>query len=384
MLTISLAVLLLSGPAPLVVRVEGEGYLRFMQDGRHVFAKSCSLVVAGGRLQASDGPAVLPTVAVPGSPTGLKVRLDGTLTGIYAEGDRELGRLVLADFPADVRPVPAGGYYLCYGKPELGNPGEGAYGVIQAVRSQSEEVKASARAKPGTLPALPQPLPKALSPVAFEMKRSVEVDGDAVALGDLADGLDPSVAALDIGTTPPVGVERRVSRQHVVDRLRRAGYKPDQVAFSGAGQVSVTRSGQTVTQAEFITAACTQARSELKAEVVATGPSLPAMPVPKGKVELLAETSQVSGSSVKVTVSVYVDGRRFNSRVIGCRAGTIARLVVGSLLDVVLRKGKLTVTTRGVVKKHDPETGLVTVEVEPNKAQLTGKLNSAGQLEVEA
>jgi len=79
-----------------------------------------------------------------------------------------------------------------------------------------------------------------------------------------------------------------------------------------------------------------------------------------------------------------VDGRRFNSRVVGCRVGTVARLVVGTQLDVVLRKGNISVTTRGVVKKHDPETGLVTVEVEPNRAILTGKLNSTGQLEVQA
>jgi hypothetical protein len=372
---------LVQGPS-LAVRVEGEGYLRLMHEGRHVFTKACTLVVTGGRLTASDGPSVLPTIGVPGSPTDLKVSLDGTVTGVYDAGSRTLGRLVLADFPADVRPVPAGAYYLCYGKPNLGNPGEGDYGVVQTEKGQTESLSAPARAKTGALPALPQPLPPSRTPVAFEMRASVEVDGDAVALGDLAEGLEPAVAALDLGQAPPVGVERRIGRQQVTDRLKRAGYKAEQVVFSGASQVAVTRLGQTVAQAQFVSAACAHARQELKAEAVGYGPQLPAMHVPKGRVELVPESSQVSGTTSKVTVGVYVDGRRFNSRVVSCRVGSDPRLALGGTVTVILRKGALTVQTTGTVKKHDPATGLVTVEAEPTKALLTGKLNSQGEVEV--
>ncbi|MES1228221.1 MAG: hypothetical protein ABUL72_06080, partial [Armatimonadota bacterium] len=366
--------------------VEGEGYLRLMNEGRQVFTKSCTLVVSGGRLQAADGPALLPTIPVPGEPQSITVGLDGTVTGLYVTGKRSLGRLILADFPADVRPVASGNYYLCYGKPDLGNPGEGNYGVVQMDKKPDETVTIKA---PSTAKISPVPLTPTPNAVELTLKTTSTIDSESVTLGDVVDGLSPDLASLDLGVTPPVGIERHVSRQQITDRLRRAGYKQDQVRFGGAAQTTVSRAGQQVNHEDFVQAACTKAKEELNAEAIATGPSAPSMTVPKGKVELIPESSQVSGSTDRVTIAVYVDGKRFNSRVISCRVNAAVqapnqKVSTGQQVDVVLKKGGLTVQTKGVVRRFDQASGQVTVEVEPSKAQVTGKLNAKGEVEVTA
>lgn len=361
-------VLLLGSLQPLTVKVDGEGYIRLMAEGRHVFTKKCSLVVTGGHLAAADGPALLPTIPVPGDPTSLKVGLDGTVTASYPTGERTLGRIVLADFPADVRPVQAGNYYVCYGKPDLGNPGEGTYGIVRTEGAKTETSVVTA--------------PKS-AVVSMTVKPSAVVDGDALTLGDVVDGLTADLASLDLGTVPPVGVSRSVSRVQIGERLKRAGYKNDQIQFAGAVTATVSRAGQPVSDQQFVEAALTRAKQELSTEVTPTS-SAPTMTVPKGKVELVVEGSQVSGQTSKVTVAVYVNGQRFNSRVVGFRGTTrpTANVSVGQPVDVVVKKGALSIQTKGTVRRIDRNQ--VTVEVEPSKAQVVGTVNALGQIEVSA
>jgi hypothetical protein len=363
-----ISILLLSSLQPLTVRVDGEGYIRLMAEGRHVFTKKCSLVVTGGRLAAADGPALLPTIPVPGDPTSMKIGLDGTVTASYPTGERTLGRIVLGDFPADVRPVRAGNYYVCYGKPDLGNPGEGTFGIL---RTEGAKTEASVVTAPKT------------AILTITVKPTADVDADQLTLGDVVEGLSAEVAELDLGTVPPIGVSRTVSRVQIGDRLKRAGYKNQQIQFSGAVTATVSRTGQSVSDQQFVEAAQIKAKQELGAEVVPTT-SAPTMAVPKGKVELVVEGSQASGLTSKVTVAVYVNGQRFNSRVVGFRgtAKSAVTLTVGQSVDVLVKKGSLSVQTKGTVKRVDKNQ--VTVEVEPSKAQVVGTVNALGQVEVSA
>lgn len=357
---------LLSSLRPMTVRVDGEGYIRLMAEGRHVFAKQCSLVVKGGRLAASDGPALMPTIPVPGDPTGLKIGLDGTVTAFYPTGDRTLGRIVLGDFPADVRPVKAGNYFVCYGKPDLGNPGEGTFGVVRTEGAKSETVAVHALAKVGA--------------VTVNLPENLALDSEQLTLGDLATGLPDVIAKLDLGAVPPVGVTRTISRVQISDRLKRVGYAAQ---FSGSVNTVVTRAGQTVTHNQFVAAALGKARQDLSAEPTPTT-SGPSMVVPKGTLDLVVEAAQISGQTEKVTVAVYVGGQRFNSRVVGFRASApVARaLTTGQVVDVIVKKGALSVQTKGTVRRVDK--GQVTVEVEPSKAQVVGIVNALGQVEVSA
>ncbi|MFX7804550.1 hypothetical protein ABTK17_20050, partial [Acinetobacter baumannii] len=84
-------------------------------------------------------------------------------------------------------------------------------------------------------------------------------------------------------------------------------YRNDQVQFAGAASTTVSRAGQPVNDLQFVEAGQVRAKQELGTEVVPTS-TAPAMTVPKGKVELVVESSQASGQTTKVTVAVYVNG----------------------------------------------------------------------------
>ena len=58
--------------AQTIVHVDGEGFLRFVRDGRFVYSKEADLTVADGRLVQQDGYEGIPRLTVNGSPTALR------------------------------------------------------------------------------------------------------------------------------------------------------------------------------------------------------------------------------------------------------------------------------------------------------------------------
>src|ERR1017187_6126023 len=111
---------------PIKVHVDGPGYLRFIRDGRVVYAKAATFVSIDGNL-GSEGAKVLPEIQVPVGTQTFKVDLQGNVD----VGSAHLGRLVLAIFPAGSTSSTTDDFFTFSERPTLTNPGEEAAGVIR-------------------------------------------------------------------------------------------------------------------------------------------------------------------------------------------------------------------------------------------------------------
>src|SRR5947209_600915 len=78
---------------PVSVRVDGEGYLRFIRDGRIVYASAAELSVQGGLL-GSKGLPLTPAIKIPENVAHIDIDLSGDIIANKAT----CGRIVLARF----------------------------------------------------------------------------------------------------------------------------------------------------------------------------------------------------------------------------------------------------------------------------------------------
>ncbi|MCH8979865.1 MAG: hypothetical protein IH945_11580 [Armatimonadetes bacterium] len=354
------------------VYVEGEGYLRFVRDGRAAYAIQAELTVRNNRLVHVSGPVVSPRVQVPGTPDAIRVDLDGRVFGTYEGADRELGRLVLAVFPDDVRPVVDDGLLVSSYRPKSYSPGTNNAGVVRT-------------GKPG---ATTNVAPKTTSAVQITLRESAVVETNQFTLGDIADvsagpALKAKLEALDIARTPALGVKYRLAPSMVRSRLLRHGSEAKAYEILGATTVTVTRRGQDVTHEQFVAAAIIEARKAVGGEApltaAGTGPTLVA---PIGELELVGGNVIMSGSTVRVAVTVYVDGKRFNGRtVLLDNTDPISMLRIGQTVKVIVRSNAATVETSGKIRSINRATGTVVVRTATG-AELAGKAVGPNTVEV--
>ena len=123
---IALALSVFTALTPVKVHVDGPGYLRFIRDGRVVYAKAATFLSIDGNL-GSEGAKVLPEVPIPVGTQTFKVDLQGNVD----VGSAHLGRLVLAIFPAGSTSSTTDDFFTFSERPTLTNPGEDAAGVIR-------------------------------------------------------------------------------------------------------------------------------------------------------------------------------------------------------------------------------------------------------------
>src|SRR5687768_5411228 len=122
-LTTLVATVALSAPS-IDVYVDGGGMMRFVREGRTVFAKTATLVARDGLLRHSEGPAVLPSIAVPAGVLALDMDLQGNVYSIRNGASAKLGRLTLGMFADERRLIGDGDFWLSAERATIGNPGE--------------------------------------------------------------------------------------------------------------------------------------------------------------------------------------------------------------------------------------------------------------------
>ncbi|MCU0315174.1 MAG: hypothetical protein MUC92_01135 [Fimbriimonadaceae bacterium] len=429
MISTLLTLCLASAPAisPVSIRVEGEGYLRFVREGSLVYAKEAILTVKGGKLASVEGPVLAPSVTIPDGTTGFSVSMDGSISITGGGQSREIARLVLAVVDESVRPVESRGFFLLEGKVTLSEPGEGLVGIIRPAKKSDRDVSVSREPeeqsvvriyppesleKPKTSPENSQGKPNdqvnqivektqnSLSltdvrpdlallqkgGVQIHLPSTIDIEGDTILMGQISQVFvqaekAPATAALDLGTTPPFGVDRLIDRALITARLRRAGFPPDQIVITGAASVRVRRAGQLITHDQFAQAALAKVGGthQLVEQV-----SQPPLNAPKGQVEFLVERTAPNGALLHVTVSAHVDGRRINSRTIILKdSQPTLQVKVGDTVDLRVKSGSVTVMTKGRVTKVDPQARTVTVRTSFG-TELTGKPTTDGTIEVQA
>lgn len=395
------ALVLSPSTASLPLYVDGEGVLRFEREGRAVYARDAVLEVRDGRLVNSLGHPLLPEVSVAGSPDKLEAALDGTLTAVYGQARRELGRIVLARFGADFRLIESKGMLIAGDRPKIGSPGEDVFGVIRsgrrpqpgagaqpsAVQTPIGPAPAQQAASPAGAAKEPQPRP-APGIITVAVRQTAEIDAASFTLGDLAEITGPEDAAaklraMEIGATPALGVVRPIDRLTIEARIARAGFLLERVKLTIPDRVTVVRKGQPITHEDFVKAATTAAaRGAAPGVQFESAEPGPAMIAPKGELILTAGEPTISRDRATVTITVSVDGKRFNSRTVALKITTpLSGIKAGDSVKLRVKSGSASVETTVKVRSIDLLKNQATVETSTG-ATLTAIPGKDGVLEV--
>lgn len=389
------------------VQVDGEGYMRFAKDGSVVFAKHASLVWRDGLVVSQEGDPVWPKIKAEQAPKSIEVDLRGRVLLGYSDEVIEAGRLVLALFPDDVRPVDSGSYLKIFGDSELKEPGEGLAGVIRpwsgSVQSEksfikvyAEEVAVPVKTREETVVAIQRSqktshsgdadwLAKGGIEIAFP--EECEIAGNSMLIGELADifsspELKQQIAAIDLGTSPVFGVPRTMDRNWILGRMKVAGLNPALIRIVGPVRIQVKRVGQSITQQMFVEAAVAAIATQYPGFDAESTKPVPDLDVPVGTVQLVAERVAKSGSTLMVTVAAFVDGKRINSRNLNFTNTVVpVTLGIGDTVSVAFLSGTVVIETSGKVKRVDRVTGEITVQISTGK-EVVGVLNKQGKIEV--
>lgn len=353
----------------LPVKVDGEGYLRFVREGRVVYAASANLTVTKGLLGSGELP-LTPTVRIPANAIKLEVDLSGNIVAVAGAQRTDCGRLVLSRF--DTPPTADRGYFVSVNRATLGNPGEGLFGVIRTSAATSST-------SPG------KTAPVAGGKAVVTIQAVSEVSADQVTLGDVAliNGdakVQEALAGMVYGPTPAIGIDAPVTSYRIQALLKRAGITAE---VQGPSAGVVRRKGQAIPAADFVAVATKAAQEKLGAEIpmISTDANVSEFKAPLGAYELKAESVSLSGTTASVTVAVYVEGRRLNSRSVALRVDASAQVKPGDLVRVVLKSAGVTVEVGGKVRTGGVVGQKVTVLTETGSV-LTGVVIGADRIEV--
>jgi hypothetical protein len=407
-----------TGPM-LKVRVDGEGYLRFIRDGRAVYAKETALQICNGKLADSAGDPVLPSIEV-GNATDLASDLEGNIFVTSRSQRVKVGQLVLAMFPPTEAFRTQDVVLVADDRPKLGNPGDDAFGVVRVIAGFDEPTtkvtikpvmvetpKPRATINPNADPLTnqfqiksqpPTPKPQMKLPNGVGLQITVQehsvVEGEHVLLSDVAqiDG-DPKLVAkasvIELEDTPPTGLRRFIDRSRVLGCLRLNGIQPEQVDLSVPETAEVRRKGQMIPNSQFVLTA-TQAliaQGGLSGTWQSTD-SFADLEVPSGALDLKAEqmNGQDTGNAT-VVVAIYISGTRYNSRSVHLHLkDAVPPVQIGSAVKVILIAGAAQVEISGVARTQGRMGQTIQVEVQIGNPAVrtyhTGTVTGPGTVEV--
>jgi hypothetical protein len=352
--------LALANTLTLPVRVDGEGYLRFVRDGRIVYATSADLTVQTGALGFKGLP-VTPYIHIPANAIRLEVDLSGNVVAVAGTAKTTCGRLVLARF--DSKPTADQGFLVSATRATIGNPGEGVFGVIRSSNNAA---------------------PQAQGEGSIAVRKLTEVEGDSVTLGDIAEiSGDPAtkkgLQAVVFGPAPAVGLDVPVTRGRIQALLKRVGMNAEVDVPAAA---TIRRKAQTIKQEEFIAAATKAAQEELGAEVPMTCSDQQGdFKAPFGTVELKTKGISTSGTNVSVVIGVHVEGKYVNSRTVNLKPDSSGQIRAGTAIKISMKSAGLTVEVNGKARTGGIVGQTITVVTDTGSV-LTGVVVAADRVEV--
>jgi hypothetical protein len=373
--------------APITISVEGEGYLRFALEGRVVYAKSARLVARDGKLVHEAGAALMPLVAVDENTNSVSVAGDGTIIAT-PESPKRLPKLLLARFPAGAQSTVDSGYVRFSQKPILGFPGTQGFGTISCVEDKSGGRRVVlANSAGGSI--LPNGNDKAFPSLTIVGLEKVELEGERCTLSQIADirgvsAVSESLKKIDMGPTPQAGITQHVSESQIAAKIRQAGFDTASVRFEIKAPIEIRRKTQIVTHEQFLQAALDALSGDKTAWQCQTdGPDFLA---PTGALQLKAENVNMSGSVATVTLAVFVNGKRVNSRTLRLTGNFSAGVKAGSAVKVRFVSGGAVGEISGRAKTSGVIGQCVDVMVsfDPSKppTQHSGTVVAPGVVEV--
>lgn len=388
--------LLLMNPvsADLNIQVEGPGYLRFIRDGRAVYAKSANLVIEGDRLSHEAGPKLIPEVLV--RQTGkLSVTSDGTIELASGNNKRTIGKLILAVFDGELSKSDDFGFFVASDRPQLiaaGSPESGSILLAKPAKTSQQTRSISSVQPPvksNETSARVVESASAVSENTLALKSFVELAEGDIKLSDIAtaSGSKEFLAKttdLVLDPLPAFGASRRVDRGRVEIRLKQAGLDPKSIKWIGPTSTEVRRRGQSVANSEFESAASSALLSWLpKNAKFSCISQFPPMLAPIGETKLTAGEPKISGQTAAITVSLHVNGQFVNSRTLTYRFDATAKLPPpGTKVTVFSSIGGIRVESTGKIIRVDNSTQTVEVEISDSKTIVTGTWLGDGKVEV--
>lgn len=364
-----IAALITSLVLTLPVKVDGEGYLRFVREGRIVYAMSATLTVRNGALVSGDYP-VTPTIKVPADAVRLEVDLSGNIVAVSSAAKSNCGQLVLARFDGPLKQDR--GFFVSANRAVLGNPGEGLFGVI---RSTNSAAITPAPASTGVV-----------GPSAVVVQAVSEIAADQVLLKDVATITAPDAQTrgalenLVYGNTPPIGIDSPVTAYRIQALLKRAGIAAEVQAPSGA---VVRRKYQAIPADDFTAAAIKAAQEKIGAEIPMTcsDSNQTEFKAPLGAIELKVESVSNSGMTANVVVAVVVEGRRINSRTVSLKVDASAQVKANAPVKVILKSAGVTVEVPGKTRSAGMVGQTITVVTDTGSV-LSGIVIGPDRVEV--
>ena len=318
----SLLILQTIASPTLSIKVDGEGYFRFVLGNKVAYARQVRLIVSNGKLSAADGSSLLPAVLVPEQATKLSVSLDGKISGTIFGREKQLGSIVLAMFTGMPSFKPVGLLSLSATKATVAAPGEGLAGVIRPiVKPQNND------SNPLTLQTKPYGFPpngynastKILTKSEVKVKFTSEVNTEVLTLGDVADisgdsQLVEKLKSVDLGKSPILGTKKNLSTLLVKALIYSQGVDMRQVSLTVPTGAVVERKAQRISPEEIAIAVQEAFKKKLNVDTILEPKSkINSMMVPPGTVSFEVSNTQLNPSDISTTVDISVDGKLANS-----------------------------------------------------------------------
>jgi len=397
--------LLLAASSPsLNILVEGNGHLRFMKEGKMVYAKKATLAVKNNKLIHESGATLLPSLSTPKDTENLEIDLEGHIYAKFHGKKLKLGRIVLALFPEGQQFTIQNDFWVSSSRPQLGNPGEQTNGVIRLEGRPFETVQnkitqipmnvniitsSSTKIKPTSLAAkkTESKEEKRIKP-HIKVAELSEVENDLFTLGEIAsidadEEFKKALSQIVIGETPVLGAKRGINLYQIHSKLRAAHLKVENFEISLPSNAKITRKGQRVEHQLFVQKAFEFLKQQL-GEITNLSCSTPVHEfiAPPGELELINEGTSINGSRINIVIGVYVHQKRINARTLtfNKEAAPIA-IRTGGLVRITIQSNDVFVETTGRVQ-HSASIGQP-IEVKTEQgALLSGILTNNNLVEV--
>ena len=322
MITSFIAATLATGSMPtFMVRMEGDGFLRFAKNNQLLYCRQAKLTATAQGMMASDGAILIPRLIAPAGTTKIEVSMDGTITAQLPNGHKQLGRFVIAIFDPKIAFTRVGNYVSTSAKPTLTNPGEWIAGVVRSNALSTTVIKASSIANQhkGTQVAA-APFYESKAEVDVNVKSEVDTDKtEKILLSSIAkiDGDPELVDALnrvDFGRAPLFGSKRGMTLVNVRANIAAAGIDIRKLKINVPEGAWVERKGQ-ILESSTIDEAVNQAvKTKFGFETkVEQKYKVNPITLPNGTVTMEVTQLNLNSSEISGIVDISVKGKITNS-----------------------------------------------------------------------
>lgn len=337
------SILVAAGTLPtLMIRIEGDGFLRFAKGTQIYYARQAKLTATNQGLMAGDGSILIPRLVAPNGTTKLEASMDGTITAQVGSAKKQLGRFVLAIFDQKTSFSKVGNYVTTSVKPTLTNPGEWIAGVIRTT-------PLVAKTTPATTPQTTQgSKPQTAANTFYKPSAEItvnptsEIETEKIFLGSIAQiegdsELAEKLKTVDFGRAPIYGSKRGLTTIHVRATIAAAGIDVRKLKITVPEGAFVERKSQKVDPSTINEAVEEAIKTKFGFEAkVQEKTKMVTYSVPIGKLTFDVSQLNLTNTDISGIVDLAVDGKISNSIRVSYSLPTLSMVKRGDVVRLRL------------------------------------------------